>query len=241
MQRLLEVGMAVLVAAFAPAATRCASAQEPAPRPPAPKPAPEPARPAPEEPIHCTQFAAEVLAAVDAVLVGTVVDVKALRGTDVVRIRIGAWKAGERPATPLGPVDEVTLLATPRDFFVGGEQLLFLKRFEEGPRFVVHNRIGRGDPDWEAKLACLDQNLALQALPTAEERRRQARKLVYDDLVARSQWTRWHGFHELSWLRRCHPAWITREDRGDLRKAAERSEDAELARRLLALLEEWEQ
>ncbi len=201
------------------------------------KPVPAAANPAP---VVYTQFRAEVLDVVDAVLIGKVIEVMSLRGTDVVRIEIGEWKQGVRPQGVHGPVDEVTLLAAPGDYFVATEQMLFLKLFEKGPRYSAFNRVARSDPDWDAKLACLDQNLALARIEKDEDRRREARKLLYDQLTSRLNWTRWHAYHELAWVRKNVPALVTREDRDDLRKAATACDDAKLKEKVLKLLQEWE-
>lgn len=236
--------VALLVAAathFGGVALR-AQAPAPVPSPPAPAPTPAPA-PAPADaakPVWYTQFGAQVLAKVDAVVVGKVVEVTGLRGTDVVRVEIVAWKHGARPKGLRGDVTEVTLLAAPGDYFVGTEQLLFLALFEKGPRYTAYNRVARSDPDWDAKLGCLDKNLALLALEKPEERRREARKLLYDDLASTVHWTRWHAYHELLWVRENVPTLVTREDRDDLRKAANASDDAKLKELVLKLLQEWE-
>lgn len=237
----------------------CAQAQQPIAPPPPTKPADKPAEKPSEKPVEkptdpptpkdgvkpdpwvgYTQFGAEVLDVVDGVLLGKVAEVTPLRGTDVVRVTIVEWRHGARPQENGHDAAEVTLLAAPGDFFVGNEQLLFLKRYEKGPRFVVHNRIARSDPDWDAKLAVLDHNVALRALPRDEERRREVRKRLYDDLASRVNWTRWHGYQELAWLKRKQAKLVTREDRDDLRKLMERCEDAKLAKSVGALLEEWE-
>ncbi len=231
--------VALLVAVVAVGARAPLSAQTPAPSPVAP-PAPRPEPPAATGPIWYTQFGAQVLAAVDAVLIGKVIEVSGLRGTDVVRVEIVEWKHGARPVGLRGSVTEVTLLAMPGDFFVGTEQLLFLKLFEKGPRYNAFNRVARSDPDWDAKLACLDRNLALLALEKEEERRREARKLLYDDLTSTVHWTRWHAYHELAWVREKMPQMVTREDRADLRKAASACEDPKLRELVLKLLQEWE-
>ena len=222
-------------------------APAPAPPPPAGKPADKPAeRPAlqdeskPDPWVGYTQFGVEVLDAVDGVLFGKVAEVTPLRGTDVVRVTILEWRYGARPQEHGRDTAEVTLLAAPGDFFVGNDQLLFLKRFEKGPRFIVHNRIAKSDPDWDAKLACLDQNIALRSVAKDEERRREVRKRLYDDLASRVNWTRWHGYQELAWLKRHHAGLVTRDDREDLRRLMERCDDRKLVKGVLALLEEWE-
>jgi hypothetical protein len=209
-------------------------------RPPAPSP--PPARPAPARFRWYTQLGDEVLAKVDAVLVGKVASISSLRGTDVVRVTIVRWLQGERPAAegPLAkePAD-VTLLANPGEFFAGTEQLLFLQRYDGGPRYVLHNRVTRSDPDFEAKLASLERTLALKDLPRDEDRRRRVRKTIYDDAAARDAWTRWHAFHELEYVRKSFPDLVTREDREDLARLAARSEDAAFKKALLKLLKEW--
>jgi hypothetical protein len=228
-----------------------AQAQQPIAPPPAPPPSAKPAEKPAEKPaakdeskpdpwVGYTQFGAEVLDVVDGVLLGKVAEVTPMRGTDVVRVTILAWRHGARPQENGHDAAEVTLLAAPGDFFVGNDQLLFLKRYEKGPRFIVHNRIAKSDPDWDAKLAVLDHNVALRALPKDEERRREVRKRLYDDLASRVNWTRWHGYQELAWLKRHQAKLVTREDREDLRKLMERCEDPKLAKSVGALLEEWE-
>lgn len=193
----------------------------------------------PETTVWYTQFGADVLAAVHGVLLGKVVEVTPLRGTDVVRVAILEWRSGARPRALTGEALEVTLLATPDDFFVGNEQLLFLKRFENGPRFSVHNRIAKSDPDWDAKLACLDHNLALQKIERDEDRRREVRKRIYDDLESRTNWTRWHSYQELAWVKKHHPTLVTYDDREDLKKLAAASEDVKLRGAVLELLKDW--
>ncbi len=239
-----------VVIAFLAIAGR-APAQQPIAPPPAPQPATKPETKPAEKPatkdeakpdpwVGYTQFGAEVLDVVDAVLLGKVAEVTPLRGTDVVRVTILEWRWGARPQESGHDCAEVTLLAAPGDFFVGNDQLLFLKRYEKGPRFIVHNRIAKSDPDWDAKLACLDHNVALRALPKDEERRREVRKRLYDDLASRVNWTRWHGYQELAWLKRHQAKLVTREDREDLGRLMERCDDPKLAKSVGALLEEWE-
>ncbi len=184
---------------------------------------------------YFTQLGDEVLARVDAVLLGKVESVTAVRGSDVVRVSVATWFVGERGVPP----GEVTLLAQHGDFFAGTEQLLFLKRFEGGPRYLLHNRVTCNDPDFEAKLRVLEQNVALRKLEREEERRRQVRKLLYDDAAARDGWTRWHAFHELEHVRRAHADLVTREDREELTRLADRSADPSFRKALLKLLQEW--
>lgn len=210
--------------------------------PAVPAPAPIPAPPAPGKPAFAwyTQFGTEVLGVVDGVLVGKVEEVTGLRGIDVVRVAIVEWCYGARPRALAGEAKEVTLMASPGDFFLGTEQMLFLKLFEGGPRYAVHNRIARSDPDWDAKRACLDWNLGLQKVEKDEDRRREVRKRLYDDLSDRSNWTRWHAYHELAWLRAKQKELVTWDDREDLRKLAARLEDEKLKTALTKVLKEWD-
>ncbi len=201
--------------------------------PPAPTPVPATAKFA-----WYTQFGSEVLDVVDGVLIGRIDSIAPLRGTDVVRVTIVAWRFGERPKSVTGDAAEVTLLASPGDFFVGTEQLLFVKKFEGGPRYAVHNRVARSDPEWDAKVAWLDHHDALRKLVKDEDRRREVRKRRYDDLAARSNWTRWNSYHELTWLRTKHKDVVTWDDREDLKRLAERLEDAKLGAAVKKLLKE---
>ncbi len=186
-----------------------------------------------------TQFGDQVLNRVDAVLIGKVEEVTALRGTDVVRVSVVDWKWGDRDAK-LGSATEVTLLAQPGDFYVGNEQLLFLERFEKGSRYTLVNRVAKSDPDWEQKLECLAANLRLKPLERDEDRRREVRKALYDGLAARVVWTRWHAWQELVYVKSKYPDLVTREDRVDLEKLANRLDDAKLKKALQKLLEEWD-
>lgn len=195
----------------------------------------------PKKPVCYTQFGAEVLAKVDAVLLGKVAEVTTIQGTDVVRVTVTSWRVGQPTEGSTASQESVTLLAATGDFFAGTEQLLFLRRYESGPRFTVFNRIARSDPEWEAKLACLDDNLALGRIEKDEDRRREARKMLYDGLAARSSWSRWHAWQELRWVRKERSDLVTKGDRDDMRRLMERSEDAKLKSSLLALLKEWDQ
>lgn len=202
-----------------------AVAQEPAPAP----------TPAPPVFKYFTQLGDEVLNQVDAVLYGKVAGVSAMPGTDVIRVTITTWYQGERKEGQA----EVTLLASRGDFFVGTEQMLFLKRFEGGARYTVHNRVAKSDPDFENKRKVLESTLALRKVEREEDRRRLVRKQNYDDAGARDAWTRWHALHELEWLRKRQPDLVTREDREDLSRLAARSEDEAFKKALLQLLKDW--
>src|SRR5262245_16456930 len=107
---------------------------------------------------YFTQLGDQVLNQVDAVLYGKVVAVTAMPGTDVVRLSISTWYLGDRKEGQ----DQVTLLASRGDFFEGTEQLLFLKKYEGGPRYTLHNRVAKSDPDFEAKRHVLEATLALR-------------------------------------------------------------------------------
>jgi hypothetical protein len=184
---------------------------------------------------YFTQLGDEVLNQVDAVLFGKVESIAPLRGADVVRVSIGTWYLGERKADQT----EVTLLASPGDFFAGTEQLLFLKLYEGGPRYRLHNRIARSDPDFDAKRRTLEEHVALRRLEREEDRRRQVRKLLYDEAGAREKWARWHAFHELEYVRTRYPDLVTREDRDELTRLAARSADEPFKKALLKLLKDW--
>lgn len=205
---------------------------------PATRPQERPERPGrPERPTfkYFTQLGDQVLNQVDAVLFGKVAGITSMPGTDVVRVTIATWYLGERKEGQ----EEVTLLASRGDFFAGTEQLLFLRRFESGPRYTLHNRIAKGDPDFENKRRVLESTIALRKIEREEDRRRQVRKQIYDDAGARDTWTRWHAIQEIEYLRKQLPAVITREDREDLTRLAARSEDETFKKALLKLLKEW--
>jgi len=182
-----------------------------------------------------TQFGDRVLQRVDSVLSGKVESVTPVRGTDVVRVSILAWHFGERRPDQR----EVTLLARRGDFFTGTEQLLFLQRFEGGGRYQLHNRVARSDPDYEAKLRCLEENLALLELERVEDRRLRARRLLHEGVGDRERWTRWHAFHELAYVRDAYPDLVTADDREEFTRLAARSDDAPFKKALLKLLKEW--
>ena len=182
-----------------------------------------------------TQLGDEVLNQVDAVLLGRVESVVGMRGTDVVRIAIGTWYHGERRADQT----EVTLLASRGDFFAGTEQLLFLKRYDGGPRYRLHNRVARSDPDFDAKLRVLEETISLKKLDREEDRRRQVRKLLYDEAGSREKWSRWHAYRELDYVRTRYPGLVTREDRDELTRLAARADDEAFKKALLKLLKDW--
>ena len=182
-----------------------------------------------------TQLGDEVLNRVDAVLQGKVAAVTRVHGADVVRVTIATWYLGTREPDQV----DVTLFAQQGDFFVGSEQLLFLKLYDGGPRFKVHNRVARGDPDFDDKVRILEQTLALRSLDHEEDRRRQVRKQLYDGAADRGSWMRWHAFHELEYVRKTYPDLVTREDRDDLTRVAARSEDELFKKALLKLLKDW--
>lgn len=186
--------------------------------------------------VYFTELGDEVLARSDAVILGEIASVARLRGTDVVRVAVSRAFLGAAVADSA----EVTVLAPPGDFFAGSEHLLFLDRFEGGPRYSVRNRVSRHDPDWDAKLACLERNLALREIAPVEDRRRAVRKLLWDGADAADEWTRWHTLRELRWLRGRHPDLVTREDRDDLARLAARSADERFRDALLALLLDWD-
>ena len=208
--------------------------------PPAPGGAPTPpaeAKTAPLDPWY-SQLGAEAVALSSAVVIGKVESVSQLRGTDVVRVSISEWIWGGDPDKPAA---EVTLLAGRDDFFVGTSQLLFLATFEKGPRFTVVNRIAKSDPDFEEKVAVLRSVVTLRRTEPDEERRRQARKFLYDLATARGKWTRWHAIQEIASVRKRHPDLVTAEDRAELKKLAARTEDADWKKALLAALEDPKQ
>jgi len=184
---------------------------------------------------YFTKLGDEVLNRVDAVLVGRIQSVTALRGTDVVLVEVVTWHSGPRRPDQ----KNVTLLANHGDFYVGTEQLLFLKLYEAGPRYTLHNRVARSDPDYDAKLHALEQSLALRRIPNEEDRKRQVRKQLWEDVGARDSWTRWHAYHELEWLRGRHDDLLPREDREELARLAARSGDPEFKKALTRLLKDW--
>jgi hypothetical protein len=221
-----------------------APAQQPAPRPdPAPEPSPRPApRPAPTPPKsegrkaerfkYFTELGDTVINECDAIVTGRVARVTNLPGAAVVEIAVATWPYGDHAEGE----SSVTLLAHLDDFFAGTELLLFLKRFEDGPRYTYINRVLRSDPEYDAKLRVLTQTLALRDWKEAEDRRRQVRKLIFDDCEARESWTRWHALAELLYVRRTYPDLVTKEDVADLRAIAARSDDARFRKALLEAL-----
>jgi hypothetical protein len=217
------------------AALSSVSAQQPAPAPPPPAPAkPAPAKPAPF--IYFNELGDTVVAKCDAIVYGKVASVKEFVGGVVVRVAVTQWLLRDHAADD----GEVTLLAHPDDFFAGNELLLFLQKFEGGPRFTDINRILKSDPDFEAKRKVLDQTLELRGLKQEEDRRRQVRRLIYEGAEARDSWTRWHALADLKHVLSNHPGLVTTEDRADLRALAKRSSDAKFQKALLAALEEKE-
>lgn len=207
-----------------------ASAQQPAP----PAPPPAPAKPAAF--VYFNELGDTVVSKCDAIVYGKVASVKEFVGGVVVRVAVTSWLLGEHAAGEA----EVTLLAHPDDYFAGNELLLFLQKFEGGPRFTDLNRILKSDPDFEAKRKVLDQTLELKGLKQEDDRRRQVRRLIYEGADARDSWTRWHALADLKHVLSNHPGLVTSEDRADLRALAKRSGDAKFQKALLAALEEKE-
>lgn len=211
------------------AALSSASAQQPAPAPP-----PVPAKPPPF--VYFNELGDTVVSKCDVIVLGRVAAVKEFVGGVVVRVAVTTWLLGDHTEGE----QEVALLAHPDDFFAGNELLLFLEKFEGGPRFTYLNRILKSDPDFEAKRKVLDQTLELRKLKQEEERRRQVRRLIYEGADARDSWTRWHALADLKHVLSNHPGLVTPEDRADLRALAQRSSDAKFQKALLAALAEKE-
>jgi hypothetical protein len=212
------------------AALSSAAGQQPAPK----EPPPVPAKPAPF--VYFNELGDTVVAKCDAVVLGKVASVKEFVGGTVVRVTVSGWLLGDHAAGD----DEVTVLAHPDDFFVGNELLLFLQKFEGGPRFTYLNRILKSDPDFDAKRKVLDQTLELRKLKEEVDRRRQVRRLIYEGADARDSWTRWHALADLKHVLSNHKGLITDDDRTDLRALAQRSSDAKFQKALLAALSEKE-
>lgn len=225
MLRGLVCGAWLTAAALSPAL-----AQQPAPAPP-----PQvPAKPPPF--VYFNELGDTVVSKCDAVVLGKVASVKDFPGGSIVRVTVSSWLLGEHGATE----NEVTLLAHPDDFFAGNELLLFLQKFEGGPRFTYVNRILKSDPDFEAKRKVLDQTLELRSLKQEEDRRRQVFRLIYEGAQSRDSWTRWHSLADLKHVLSNHKGLVTDDDRTDLRSLAQRSTDAKFQKALLAALSEKE-
>src|SRR5262249_34039892 len=180
-----------------------------------------------------TQFGDKVLSKCDAVLLGRIQAVTPVRGAEVVRTTILTWYLGTRAENQ----KEVTLISNPGDFFAGTEQLLFLQLFEGGPRFTYLNRISKTDPDFDAKEKSLAQQLEIKKIDNEEDRRRKVRGFLYNNSESRDSWTRWNMLRELAYVRKEYPDLVTKEDIEDLRKVAERSQDADFKKELLRLLQ----
>jgi hypothetical protein len=224
-------GICLAAAAHAPA-----FAQTPPPQvPPKPAPGPVPAKPEAPAFVWFNELGDTVVAKCDLIVLGKVSSIKELVGGAVVRVTVSTWFFGDHAADQT----DVTLLSHADDFFLGNELLLFLTKFESGPRFTYLNRILKSDPDFDAKRKVLEQTLELQKLKE-EERRRQVRKLIYDGADARDAWTRWHALTDLHHALTNHPGLVTLEDRADLRALAKRSGDAKFQKALLAELTEKE-
>jgi len=184
---------------------------------------------------YFTELGDEVLNRVDAVMQGKVEAVTKVPGADVVRISIATWYLGVRRPDQV----DVTIFAHEGDFFVGSEQLLFLKLYEGGPRYKLHNRVARADPDFDDKVRVLEQTVALRLLDKEEDRRRQVRKLLYDRAADRDAWMRWNAMHELKYVHAHHPDLVTHDDREQFTRLAARSEDEPFKKALLKLMKDW--
>lgn len=154
--------------------------------------------PAPARDAHIppTRLGLEVFADAELALVGRVQTVSRVGlGTGVLRVQVE-----ERLMGDVRRGDELVVLGYATDFLPGSREILFLRRFRDGPRFEVTRRIDARDPDFAAKLDVTRRTSRLLDIRAGPDRDAAAIELVLDALDDRADWTRRYGLAELGWL-----------------------------------------
>ncbi len=177
---------------------------------------------------YYSQLGDQVLSQSTLVVKARVESTRAIPGGELVTLEVQRLFKGEAPA-PL------TVLSHPREFFVGSEQVMFLKRYRDGPRYTCVNRFGR-DAEFDAKVSCLSRHLSVEKLKTDAERRREVRRLLLDHAAAGDSWTRMNVVHEVRYLRRRYPDLLGAGDQDALLVIARSSPDEDFRQSLQELL-----
>jgi hypothetical protein len=186
-----------------------------------------------EDSRYFTRFGDTVLKKSVAIVLGEIDQISAIRGGDVVRVRVLSTHKGEE-------AEYVTLLAGRGEFYAGTQQLLFLESFGDAGRYQYINRISRSDPDYDAKEACLKAHLKIEALDAEDLRREAVRQFLRDGARSLQSWTRWNMLRELDYILKKYSDLVRRTDRQELRELAKSSKDEEFRDKLVDLLDSTE-
>lgn len=188
------------------------------------------AAPRPQQELpYFTQLGDKILSRSSLVVLGEVEAVsRALRGGEVVTVQVTETRLGEEHKS-------VTILAERGSFFAGSEMLLFLTP-NEGPTFSCLNRISRSDPDFDAKMAVLVQNLEIRELTDEESRKAHVRQILYENARSTDTWTNWNVARELQYVLQKYPDLLRAEDVKALLEVAEATSDEEFGKELRRLL-----
>ncbi|MBI4880627.1 MAG: hypothetical protein HY812_13360 [Planctomycetes bacterium] len=156
----------------------------------------------------------------------------AARGVCVVRFEISELLLGESGRA------EVVVLAAPGEFSAGATYLLFLERFQEGPRFTAFARIAGAERDYAAKLKVLRRFAEAERVVDEEQRALLIREILLLHLGDEDLFVKWNALAEIKSFAGLHAALFGAREKARLVEVLRGEVSPTFRRGLLEVLEQ---